>query len=127
MKMGRYPLESGEPCLKHSCSLCCQETRMSLTVLDINRIIKLGYKTRDFAEKSEGMWRLKNIDGRCFFLSWDARCTIYKYRPYGCRLYPLIYNWNERKVTLDNLCPYRMDFNFNVEDVRMLMRILRLL
>jgi len=100
---------------------------MPLTILDVNRIIKMGYKIRDFAEKSEGIWRLKNVDGRCFFLNWNGKCRIYEYRPYGCRLYPLIYDWNEHKITLDNLCPYRMDFNFNAKDARMLMKILMLL
>ncbi|MEM1507930.1 MAG: YkgJ family cysteine cluster protein [Candidatus Bathyarchaeia archaeon] len=124
--MESSPLDSGEPCLKHNCALCCHETRMCLTHLDINRIIKLGYSTRDFAERLEGNWKLKNVNGKCFFLE-GSKCKIYKFRPYGCRLYPLIYSQDERRITLDDLCPYKNEFSVKAEDLRKLMFILRML
>ncbi|MCX8170908.1 MAG: YkgJ family cysteine cluster protein [Candidatus Bathyarchaeota archaeon] len=120
------PLDCGEPCLKHNCALCCHETRMPLTYLDLNRIVKLGYAVKSFAERSGGNWKLKNIDGKCLFLS-GSTCKIYRFRPYGCRLYPLIYDQNKHKIMLDNLCPYKDEFNVQVEDLKKLMLILRML
>ena len=120
------PIESGSPCLKHGCSLCCYKTSMPLTRLDINRIVKLGYKIRDFAEKVSGCWRLKNVNGKCFFLDGNL-CQIYKYRPYGCRLYPLVFDLNKHRALLDDYCPYRWEFKVSGKDVRKLMFIINLL
>lgn len=119
-------IESGVVCLKYDCAACCHETRMYLTSVDINRIVKLGYKMRSFAEKVRDGWRLKNVNGKCFFLE-GKRCKIYKYRPYGCRLYPLIYNWDKHKAILDDLCPHKEEFNFQMGDVRKLIFIINLL
>lgn len=125
--MGVNRLESGEPCLRYGCALCCHNTKMPLTRLDINRITKLGYQISDFAEKVDHEWRLRNINGKCFFLNEEGRCKIYKYRPYGCRLYPLVYNWKRRETVLDDLCPYKDEFRVRKEDVKMLMLILKVL
>lgn len=115
---------SGEPCLKHGCSLCCRETEMPLTKLDICRIVRLGYRLGDFAVKAPHGWRLRNISGKCFFLEGNF-CRIYKFRPYGCRLYPLIYDLNERKVKLDELCPHRIEFNVRKENIDSLLLLLK--
>ena len=120
------PVESGKICLEYNCSLCCHETKMLLTNIDVNRISKLGYKVKSFAKKVSYGWQLKNIDGKCFFLEGN-RCKIYEYRPYGCRLYPLIYDWNKHKVTLDDLCPHKEKFNFQMKDVRKIFFIINLL
>jgi Fe-S-cluster containining protein len=122
--MGSKPLESGEPCVRYDCALCCYNTRMPLTRLDINRIVKLGYKVNVFAEKTNCGWRLRNIDGKCFFLN-GARCRIYEHRPYGCRVYPLVYSLRERKAVLDGFCPHKEEFKIRREDIKMLMFILR--
>ena len=119
-------IEKGTICLKHGCALCCHETRMLLTSIDVNRIVKLGYKVKSFAEKAECGWRLKNVNGKCFFLEGN-RCKIYEYRPYGCRLYPLIYDWSKCKIMLDDLCPYKEEFNFQIKDVRKLIFTINLL
>ncbi|MBS7625187.1 YkgJ family cysteine cluster protein [Candidatus Bathyarchaeota archaeon] len=119
-------LDSGEPCLKHNCALCCHETKMYLTWLDINRIVKLGYSLRSFAERSEGIWRLKNIGGRCFFLE-GSKCKIYKFRPYGCRLYPLVYDQEMKRAKLDNLCPHKEEFIVQGDDLRRLIFVLKIL
>ncbi|MEM1543437.1 MAG: YkgJ family cysteine cluster protein [Candidatus Bathyarchaeia archaeon] len=116
-------LESGEPCLKYGCTLCCHGTIMPLTWIDIKRIVKLGYGISDFAERINREWRLRNVHGRCFFLE-GSRCKIYRYRPYGCQLYPLVYDWSRRKITLDKLCPYRGEFKIRGEDARKLMFVL---
>ncbi len=120
------PVESGELCLKYGCTLCCHGTKMPLTNLDVNRIVKLGYKVKCFAEKTDQYWRLKNVNGKCFFLEGN-KCKIYEYRPYGCRLYPLVYDWNKHKVTLDDLCPHKEEFSPRIKDMRKLMFVLSLL
>jgi Fe-S-cluster containining protein len=122
--MDKDSLKSGAVCLKHGCSLCCWETEMPLTKLDINRIMKLGYKISDFAVKSDIGWRLKNVDGRCFFLE-GGKCKIYRFRPCGCRFYPLIYCWDKHKIILDDLCPHKMEFKIRGEDVKALLNIVK--
>jgi Fe-S-cluster containining protein len=59
---------------------------------------------------------LKNRNGRCVFLG-DKGCIIYSFRPEGCRLYPLIYNENNGKVLIHDLCPYGHEFNVTREDI----------
>lgn len=117
---------SGEPCLRHGCSLCCRETEMPLTRLDIGRIVKLGFNLNDFAVKSAHSWRLRNVNGRCFFLEGN-KCGIYRFRPYGCRLYPLVYDSREDKIKLDSLCPYRMEFKVKIGNINSLLLILKYL
>lgn len=97
---------------------------MLLTSLDINRIIKLGYELKDFAVKFAHGWKLRNVDGKCFFLEKN-KCKIYKFRPYGCRLYPLVYDSIEDKIKLDNACPYRMEFKVQKGNINSLLTILK--
>jgi Fe-S-cluster containining protein len=79
---------------------------MPLTEEDIKRIESLGYSRNDFAIKVDGVYRLRNVNGRCFFLSRDNRCRIYDHRPIGCRIYPVIYDL-EKGVVVDEICPKR--------------------
>lgn len=119
-------LRSGVPCVKHRCVQCCIETRMPLSHQDIKRILKIGYRLEDFAvEKGKG-WRLKNLSGRCVFLS-EGSCKIYSHRPEGCRIYPLVYNENMKKAVIDPLCPYGYEFKVREEDVKRLRILLELL
>ncbi len=83
-----------------TCHKCCIETEMPLTKKDIRRIRSLGYK--DFYINDNGIYKLKNINGMCIFLSKEG-CRIYAHRPLGCRLYPLVYDGEN--VVLDDLCP----------------------
>ena len=99
---------------------------MFLTPIDVNRIVKLGYKLGDFAERVDQGWRLRNVDGKCFFLD-GLKCKIYRYRPQGCRLYPLVYDRDEHKTTLDDLCPHKEEFMILRKDVRRLMFTLKIL
>ncbi len=78
---------------------------MPLTDEDIRRIVSLGYKPKDFTVFRGGLWRLRNIDGRCVFLGEDGMCKIYEHRPIGCRLYPLI-EIDGRCVVDAEYCPY---------------------
>jgi len=93
---------------------------MPLSNLDLKRILKLGYKLEGFAVKTDGGWRLKNNSGRCVFLIEGKSCGIYPHRPEGCRLYPLVYDENLKKVVIDPLCPYGHLFKVQKNDVKRL-------
>ena len=88
------------------CGKCCHETEMPLTLEDIERIESLGYSRRDFAIKVGGIYRLRNVNGRCYFLGKDNRCRIYENRPLGCRIYPVVLDSNGKAI-VDDLCPKR--------------------
>ena len=104
------------------CGKCCHNTEMPLTEEDIKRIESLGYDRRDFTVKIDGIYRLRNVNGRCFFLDEDNRCKIYEYRPLGCRIYPIVLDL-ERGVVVDELCPKRDEVG--KEDIRWVEPILR--
>ncbi len=89
------------------CAKCCYNTEMPLTSRDIERLKKLGYRVEYFAIKtSDGVWRLRNIDGHCVFLDTKTgACRVYPYRPEGCRLYPLVYDVDNDSVAVDSECP----------------------
>ena len=105
--------------MKHKCVECCLETRMPLSNFDLKRILKLGYKPEYFAVRTDGEWRLKNNSGRCVFLSEES-CRIYRHRPEGCRLYPLVYDENLRKAVVDPFCPYGYLLKVQKNDVKRL-------
>jgi Fe-S-cluster containining protein len=86
---------------------------MPLTSEDIHRIESSGKK--DFYH--EGTRQLRNIDGRCVFLTPEGDCTIYPIRPRGCRLYPLIMSLPSREPILDEECPHHKMFAIDPEDV----------
>jgi Fe-S-cluster containining protein len=116
-------LRSGALCVKYKCIHCCIETRMPLSGLDIKRILKLDYWLEDFAIKTKEGWQLKNRFGRCVFLL-EGGCKIYRQRPEGCKLYPLVYDENSGKMVLDNLCPYRYEFKLEKDDNQKLKSLL---
>lgn len=99
---------------------------MPLSDLDLNRILKLGYKLECFAVKTDGEWRLKNSSGWCVFLV-EERCEIYPHRPEGCRLYPLVYDEILRKAVIDPLCRYGYLFKVQKNDVKRLKTLVRAL
>ncbi|KUO91104.1 MAG: Fe-S oxidoreductase [Thermocladium sp. ECH_B] len=95
--------------VKFNCTLCgecCLNTQMELLIDDIERIVALGHKLEDFAERGgDGIWRLRNIDGHCVFYDPETRkCSIYVNRPIGCRLYPLNYDDYDGAI-IDKSCP----------------------
>lgn len=122
-RSSKHPLRSGIPCVNHRCVRCCIETRMSLSVFDVTKILKRGYDHSDFTIQSDGGRQLKNISGRCVFLSEDG-CMIYPYRPEGCQLYPLIYDEELRKAVIDILCPHACEFEVKKEDITKLKNLL---
>ena len=121
--MMKYPLNSGIPCRKHRCNLCCIETEMPLSRSDIKRILRIGYRLKDFAIKTPEGWQLKNHFNKCVFLGKDG-CKIYPYRPEGCRLYPLVYDENLGIVKFDDICPYNDEFKMTKRDVQRLSDLL---
>lgn len=103
---------------------------MPLSREDIVKIESLGFKRGEFARrlKFNGIGRiyvLKNKDKRCVFLDLTGRCKIYDSRPKGCRLYPLVYNLDEQRVELDDLCKHRNKFKVNKKDVRELLELIK--
>ncbi len=87
-----------------ACGICCLGTQMELLVEDINRITGLGYKLEEFAVFDGTYYRLRNVEGHCYFYDPETRkCKIYAHRPRGCRLYPLVYDGDG--VTVDKTCP----------------------
>ncbi|MEM1520393.1 MAG: YkgJ family cysteine cluster protein [Candidatus Korarchaeum sp.] len=86
------------------CYACCLETEMVLTESDLRRIESLGYKREQFSEVRDGFIRLRNVEGRCYFLDGGS-CRIYEARPLGCRAYPLVFNITNGRCELDDECP----------------------
>ncbi|RLE90259.1 MAG: YkgJ family cysteine cluster protein [Thermoprotei archaeon] len=88
------------------CGKCCVKTQMVLGPTDILRITKLGYKLKEFSVISkDGLLRLKNINDHCVFYNPNTRkCNIYRWRPKGCRIYPIVYFIEDNIITVDNEC-----------------------
>jgi Fe-S-cluster containining protein len=88
-----------------NCGICCEETIMELSSEDIERLEEKGYCLEEFAVIDDGVTRLRNVDGYCYFYSRaDKKCRIYNDRPLGCYLYPVVHLANEG-ATVDELCP----------------------
>ena len=88
-----------------NCGICCEETEMELSSEDIERLEENGYRLEEFAVIADGVARLRNVDGYCYFYSRvDKKCQIYEKRPLGCYLYPVVYLANEGAI-VDELCP----------------------
>lgn len=98
------------PCLTHHCYQCCKNTNMLLTQNDIQTIEQHGY-TQDFFVKAHNGWlQLKNKHNRCVFHN-KKHCTIYPYRPTGCRLYPIVYQKDDNTAIIDAECPHPTYFH----------------
>ena len=91
------------PCRLIGCTRCCVETQMELTRDDIERLERLGYRREEFAVCENGVCRLRNVEGRCYFLSEDG-CRVYEHRPLGCRVYPAVCVEGEG-IAIDSYCP----------------------
>lgn len=113
LKLILMGLLNGKKCLEYGCFKCCLETEMILSYSDIHRIIKLGYKLDEFAYFDGHYWRLRNNNRRCYFLSNDGRCRIYKHRPKGCMAYPVIIIESEKEIRcgVDDYCPFSNKIN----------------
>ena len=90
------------------CGLCCEKTEMLLSSADVERLERVGYDRRKFMRHDRnGFVRLKNWRGFCVFYDVrKCRCKIYRHRPLGCRIYPVIYSELEG-IVVDDLCPMK--------------------
>ena len=90
------------------CGKCCENTEMPLSKADIKRLEKAGFRREDFVQyDSRGYARLQNREGYCVFYDKKRRrCRVYKYRPLGCRIYPIIFSEDEG-IIVDDLCPMK--------------------
>jgi Fe-S-cluster containining protein len=88
------------------CGICCEKTEMMLSNADIERLERLGYNRQKVTRYDKyGFARLRNRHGFCVFYDIvKRRCKIYKQRPLGCRIYPVIYSEQEG-IIVDDLCP----------------------
>jgi dCTP deaminase len=95
------------PCLEKGCDECCLETEMPLIRSDVERLADRGHDPAAFTLVEDGFTFLTNVEGKCFFLDHEGRCSAYDDRPEGCRLYPLILTEDMADFRLDHLCPHR--------------------
>ena len=109
-------------CLQYGCIKCCLNTEMLLSSSDIFRIGGLGFLEDFFIVKENGNRQLKNLSGRCVFHN-GQRCTIYNYRPEGCRLYPAIFDVDMKEVVLDSYCSHRGKFQWSPSISREVVRL----
>lgn len=104
------------------CGKCCYETEMLLSDEDVKRIEELGFSREEFSIVVGGIRKLRNVDGRCFFLK-NNMCSIYDHRPIGCRLYPAVFDGKE--VVVDELCPKKGEVKLSDEAKRALLRLIK--
>ena len=110
-------------CLQTECLRCCTNTNMLLSKKDNNRIQKLGYPPSLFVSNKNGWLQLKNVKGRCVFHNGNV-CLIYEHRPEGCRLYPVVYNKDDRRAILDEECLQKQTFTFSKTTEQQLVRLI---
>jgi Fe-S-cluster containining protein len=78
---------------------------MELSVDDIKRLEKKGFRLEDFTVQTDGVTQLRNVGGYCYFYNRaDKKCKIYYDKPIGCCIYPVVYLVNEGMI-VDELCP----------------------
>jgi Fe-S-cluster containining protein len=81
---------------------------MLLSNADVERLEKVGFNRKQFVRYDRHCFpRLRNRHGYCVFYDVKKhRCRIYRNRPSGCRIYPVIYSEQEG-IVVDDLCPMR--------------------
>jgi Fe-S-cluster containining protein len=81
---------------------------MLLSKKDIARLEKKGFSQNQFVNfDNQGYAVLKNRDGYCVFYDLKNRqCSVYAYRPSGCKVYPVIVD-EEIGIILDDICQSR--------------------
>jgi Fe-S-cluster containining protein len=77
-------------CEYKKCGAKCCVSGIQLTLEDIKRIKGLGYSLEDFLEFDEEnqVFRIKEKNGKCFFIGEKLECTIRENEPIVCRLLP---------------------------------------
>ena len=79
---------------------------MELSIKDLQRLERAGHRREEIAEKgADGIWRLRNTEGRCVFLEPKGRkCSVYLLRPLGCYIYPVNLGV-DGELIVDAICP----------------------
>ena len=77
-------------CEYKKCGAKCCTAGIQLTVADIKRIASLGYSPDDFLDfdEKDQVFRIKSLEGRCYFQGKKLECTIRENEPLVCRLLP---------------------------------------
>ena len=90
------------------CGVCCEKTEMMLSSADFKRLERVGFDGQKFVRQDgHGFIRLRNRGGFCVFYDVErCGCGIYKHRPLGCRVYPVVYSEREG-IVVDDLCPMK--------------------
>jgi Fe-S-cluster containining protein len=90
------------------CGVCCEKTEMMLSSADVERLEKMSHNRQEFMRcDGRGFVRLRNRHKVCVFYDVERhRCKVYRHRPLGCRIYPVIYS-EQDGIVLDDLCPMR--------------------
>lgn len=88
------------------CGICCKKTEMLLSTADVRLLERAGFNSQKFVRfNKQGFAQLRNSAGYCVFYQTEKhRCRVYRHRPLGCRIYPVIYSEKEG-VIVDDLCP----------------------
>jgi Fe-S-cluster containining protein len=81
---------------------------MLLSETDVKRLERAGYARLDFAQCNEQSFvQLRNKGGHCVFYDMKKHCCrVYRVRPSGCRIYPVLLSEQEG-IIVDDLCPMR--------------------
>lgn len=117
------PVIDGKICLEKKCHYCCIETEMNLSKDDIARIEQytriLPSKFAEINEEGLRTLKSKEKDGEliCVFLE-EGKCSIYDFRPEGCRYYPVIWDRSSHEPIVDEICPYKEEFNHLIPNVK---------
>ena len=90
------------------CGVCCEKTEMLLSTADVERLERIGYGREKFVRFDRHVFvRLRNRRGFCVFYDVErCRCKVYRHRPLGCRVYPVIFSKQEG-IIVDDLCPMK--------------------
>jgi Fe-S-cluster containining protein len=97
---------------------------MPLLKKDVERIKALDFDYDYFVIAKDGWLQLKNNNGKCVFNN-GRRCIIYEHRPEGCRLYPIIFDEDEKCATLDEDCHHRDELKVSKDDILKLTSLIR--
>jgi Fe-S-cluster containining protein len=100
---------------------------MLLSERDIELLEKAGYTRKSFVRYDpQGCAQLRNNRGHCVFYDAEKhRCSEYRLRPIGCRIYPVVYS-EEEGVIVDDLCPMKNTVS-KIETERKSKRLVKLL
>jgi len=81
---------------------------MLLSNADIERLERVEHNKQKFVRYDRhGFARLRNHKGFCVFYDAAKRhCKIYRHRPLGCWIYPVICKEQEG-IAVDDLCPMK--------------------